>query len=212
MKKEKEAFRARSYWERNAKRYDAASRVTVRALPKMLETLKTSFDGTERVLEVAAGTGLVTQALAQVAQEVVAVDYALAMVDKLKARVEAAELKNVRCRQADIYALPFEAASFDVVVACNVLHLLPDLPKAYEAMLYVLKPHGKLLVPTVCQRETLTARITAKLLSVAGLPIQRRFSVASLRTSLQEAGCRVLREEIFSGLMPLAYLEGVREN
>ena len=211
MREEKEALWARNYWERNAKRYDSALRVTVRAMPKVLEALKGSLEGVERVLEVAAGTGIVTQALAQVAHEVVAVDYASAMVEKLKARVEAAGLKNVQCQQADIYALPLAPASFDAVVACNVLHLLPDLPKAYEAMLRVLKPHGKLLVPTVCQRETLTARITAKLLATMGLPIQRRFTVASLRASLQEAGFRVVEQKVFTGLMPVAYLQGVPE-
>jgi len=210
MRNEKAAQKARNYWERNAKRYDRALRVTVRAMPQMLEVLKAALQGTQSVLEVAAGTGIATQAIAQAAHQVVAVDYALAMVEKLKARVEAAVLKNVQCLQADIYALPFEPASFDAVVACNVLHLLPDLPKAYEAMFRLLKPGGRLFVPTVCQRETWTARLVAKLLRATGLPIQHRFRVGELRESLKEAGFHVQKEKVFPGLMPFAYLEGIR--
>ena len=209
MREERKKQKARHYWERNAKRYDAALRITVPALPRVLEEL--NFQGDESVLEVAAGTGLVTQALAQRVREVVAVDYAFAMVEKLKARIQQAGLQNVQCLQADIYALPFEPASFDAVVACNVLHLLPDLPKAYAAMLRVLKPGGRLIVPTVCQSETWTARIAAKLLSATGLPIQRRFSAASLRASLEKAGLRVQKEKLFPSLMPLAYVEGRRD-
>jgi ubiquinone/menaquinone biosynthesis C-methylase UbiE len=210
-RKESSESRARSYWERNAKRYDASLRITVRSLPRMLEELKGRVAGASRILEVAAGTGLVTEALSQVAEEVVAVDYAFAMVERLKARVEQAGLKNVECHEANLYALAFEPASFDVVVACNVLHLLPDLPKAYEAMLRMLKPSGRLIVPTVCQRETWVARVTTRLLMLTGIPLQRRFTVASLRASLQEAGLCVVHEKVFAGLMPLAYVEATRE-
>ncbi|MCL2626234.1 MAG: class I SAM-dependent methyltransferase [Cystobacterineae bacterium] len=197
--------KARAYWERNAKRYDASLRITVGAMPKLVEVLKEEFVGAGRILELAAGTGVATEALAQVAQEVVAVDYAAAMVEQLKARVEQAGLKHVRCLQADIYALEFEPESFDAVVACNVLHLLPDLPKAYAAMLRMLKPGGRLVVPTVCQNETLAARLTSRLLMLTGLPAQRCFTVASLRASLEKAGLRVVKEKVFPGLMPLAY-------
>ncbi|MCL2178531.1 MAG: class I SAM-dependent methyltransferase [Cystobacterineae bacterium] len=202
--------KARTYWERAAKIYDISLWVTVRAMPKVLEELKGEFVGGERVLEVAAGTGMATEVMAPRVGEVVAVDYASAMVEKLKTRVQKAKLTNVHCQQADIYALPFEAESFDAVVAGNVLHLLPNLPKAYEALLRVLKPQGRLFAPTVCPNQTLGGRMLARLLKLTGLPIQRCFDVASFRASMEEAGLRVTKEKVFSGLMPLGYCVGTR--
>lgn len=49
------------------------------------------------------------------------------MVAALEQRVRDAGLMNVRCEQADLYALRFEDGAFDAVVAANVLHLVPDL-------------------------------------------------------------------------------------
>jgi ubiquinone/menaquinone biosynthesis C-methylase UbiE len=71
----------------------------------MLELASDAVRGKRRVLEVAAGTGIVTSAIAQTSDSVVATDYAAAMVDALKQRVQDAGLKNVTCEQANIYAL-----------------------------------------------------------------------------------------------------------
>ena len=56
----------RSYWERHAKRYDATLRFLARPLARMLELTAEAVRGSDRVLEVAAGSGLVTMAIAEV--------------------------------------------------------------------------------------------------------------------------------------------------
>jgi SAM-dependent methyltransferase len=101
----------RSYWERHATHYDSSLRILGRPFPRMLELTCDALRGRERVLEVAAGTGLVTRAIAGVAGEVTATDYASAMVDLLIRRVNELGLRNVHCEQADIYALRFKPAS-----------------------------------------------------------------------------------------------------
>jgi protein-L-isoaspartate O-methyltransferase len=93
--------RGRSYWERHAARYDRVTRFLARPVPRMLELAAEALRGRGRVLEVAAGTGLVTAAIAPVVGELVATDYAEAMVRQLEARVRGVGLPNVRCEQAD---------------------------------------------------------------------------------------------------------------
>ena len=85
---------ARGYWERNASRYDASARLIGRPLPRMLELVSGAVDVADRVLEVAAGTGIVTIAIAGRAKEVVATDYAAAMVEMLERRVRSEGLEN----------------------------------------------------------------------------------------------------------------------
>ena len=118
---------------------------------------------------------------------------------------------NVQCEQADLYALRFEAGSFDAVVAANVLHLVPDLPGALAALRRVLKPGGRCIVPTYCHDETALSWLFSRALAVTGFPGHRRFSARGLREAVERAGLRVERAETLAGVLPIGYVEGVFE-
>ena len=200
----------RDYWDRHARRYDASLKwVLGRPLPRMLELAGDSVRGKRKVLEVAAGTGIVTSAIAQTSDSVVATDYAAAMVEVLEQRVRDAELKNVTCEQADIYALSYQAGEFDAVVAANVLHLVPDLAAAIQALRNVMKPGGSLVVPTFCHDETKGSWLVSRLLAISGFPGHRRFTMQSLRSALEDSGLQISREELLPGLIPVGFFEGV---
>lgn len=201
----------RDYWERHARRYDASLRLLGRALPKMLELAGEAVRGRGRVLEVAAGTGMVTAVLARSAGQLTATDYAGEMVRILERRVRDAGLANVTCERADIYALRFDPATFDAVVAANVLHLVPDLDAALVALRRVLRPGGKIVVPTFCHDETRLSWLMSRLLSLTGFPGHRRFTMRSLRKALEDAGVVVERAEVLPGLIPIGYVDGVFE-
>ena len=199
---------AKVYWNRHARNYDRSMMLLGRPFPRMLELTAQAVRGTGVVLEVAAGTGLVTATLAAAADTVVATDYAAEMIATLEARVRQAGLANVECEQADLYTLRFEPASFDAVVAANVLHLVPDLPRALAALKRVLRPGGLLVVPTFCHDETALSWAVSRLLALTGFPSNRRFTGPSLRHALETSGMSVGRFEILSGLIPIAYAEG----
>jgi SAM-dependent methyltransferase len=50
---------------------------------------------------------------------------------------------------ADVRALPFEDASFDVVVANHVLYHVDDMPRALAEIRRVLSPRGRLIASTI---------------------------------------------------------------
>ena len=197
----------KEYWDRHARIYDASLRwVLGRPLPRMLELASAAVRGKLWVLDVAAGTGFVTSAIAQTSDSVVATDYAAAMVEALKQRVKRAGIENVTCEQADIYALPYPAGEFDTVVAANVLNLVPDLPAAIEALRKVTKPSGSLVVPTFCHDETRLSWLASRILAVSGFPGHRRFTMRSLRCALEENGVEVAHAELLSGLIPIGFV------
>ena len=66
----------RGYWERHARRYDRSTRFLSRPVPRMLELAVEAARAKVHVLEVAAGTGLITTAIAPVVGELIATDYA----------------------------------------------------------------------------------------------------------------------------------------
>jgi len=200
----------KDYWERHARNYDASLRwVLGRPLPRMTELASEAVCGKGRVLEVAAGTGIVTEAIAQTCESVVATDYAAAMVEALKRRVQDAGLRNVTCEQADIYSLPYSSGEFDAVVAANVLHLVPDLPAAIRALRKVTKPGGLLVAPTFCHDETKVSWLLSRLFAVTGFPGHRRFTLQSLRNALEENGLQVKQFESLPGLIPIGFVAAV---
>lgn len=200
----------RNYWDRYSRKYDASLRWMLgRPLPRLVELASEAVRGKRRVLEVAAGTGIVTAAIARSSETVVATDYAAGMVDVLTERIGNLGLSNVTCEQADIYALPFAEGEFDAVVAANVLHLVPDLPAALTAMRRVLQPGGKIVVPTFCHDETKVSGFVSRLLAISGFPGQRRFTVRSLNDALEGNGVQISRAETLAGLIPVGYVEGV---
>ena len=197
----------KDYWERHARNYDSSLRwVLGRPLPRMLKLSSEAVRGMGKVLEVAAGTGIVTSAIAQTCVSVVATDYAAAMVKVLEQRVKDAGLKNVTCEQADIYALSYQPGEFDAVVAANVLHLVPDLPAALQALRNVMKPGGSLVVPTFCHDETKASWLVSRLLAVSGFPGHRRFTLRSLRGALEENGLQMVEIELLPGLIPIGFV------
>jgi ubiquinone/menaquinone biosynthesis C-methylase UbiE len=175
----------------------------------MVELVGEATRGLGRVLEVGAGTGLVTLPLAASATELIATDYSAAMVSALTKRMGDAGATNVRCEQADLYALPFDDATFDAAVAANVLHLVPDLPLALAALRRVVKPGGRLIVPTFCHDETALSRLVSRALAMTGFPGHRRFTAKSLSLSLENSGIRINQTDTLPGVIPIGYVDGI---
>jgi SAM-dependent methyltransferase len=99
----------------------------------------------KRVLEVAAGTGVVTRALASALPadaSIVATDLNQAMLDQASALAIA---RPVEWRQADAMQLPFAEASFDAVVCQFGVMFYPDKAKAHAEARRVLRPGGVLI-------------------------------------------------------------------
>lgn len=95
-----------------------------------------------RVLEIAAGTGVVTRALAKVLRPdvcIVATDLNQAMLDQAAMSGTA---RPVVWQQADAMALPFADAEFDAVVCQFGAMFFPDKAKAFAQAHRVLKPGG----------------------------------------------------------------------
>jgi SAM-dependent methyltransferase len=95
-----------------------------------------------RVLEIAAGTGVVTRELARalpVATGIVATDLNQPMLDQA---IAVGTARPVEFRAADAMKLPFDDASFDAVVCQFGVMFFPDKPEAMREARRVLRPGG----------------------------------------------------------------------
>ncbi len=104
---------------------------------------RVAAQATGLVLELACGTGIVTQQLrSQLSQDVkiVATDLSQPMLDYAQSKL--ATLQHVEWKQADIAALPFADASFPTVVCQFGLMFVPDKQAAFREVRRVLSKGG----------------------------------------------------------------------
>ena len=100
-----------------------------------------------RVLEIAAGTGIVTRRLRErlpASATLVATDLNQAMIDHARLRLNG--VSGIEYRVADAQDLPFPDASFDAVVFQFGIMFVPDKDKAAREALRVLAPGGRLFL------------------------------------------------------------------
>jgi demethylmenaquinone methyltransferase/2-methoxy-6-polyprenyl-1,4-benzoquinol methylase/ArsR family transcriptional regulator len=68
------------------------------------------------------------------------------MLSLARARLERSGLRNAQLRQGDLYALPVERNSYDLVILHQVLHYLDDPSRAIREAARALRPGGRLIV------------------------------------------------------------------
>lgn len=99
-------------------------------------------------VDLGAGTGFVSLALAPLVDSVLAVDISPAMTQSLSERAAEAGLRNVKAQVADLSTFQLPPASVDLVVSSYALHHLVDEDKrklAVEAARW-LRPQGRIVI------------------------------------------------------------------
>ena len=98
------------------------------------------------VIDMGAGTGQFTLAVAPRCSRVVAVDVSSVMLDRLRAKIDAAAVHNVEVEQAGFLTYRHRGEPADFVYSRLALHHLPDAWKAValERLHGMLRPRGLL--------------------------------------------------------------------
>ncbi len=112
------------------------------------------------ILETAAGTGVVTEALHRALPdaEIVATDLNAPMLDQAKTRLD---VSNVHFQAADAQSLPFADASFDLAVCQFGVMFFPDKVRANAEARRVLRPGGRYMLVIWDRIEANLATMTA---------------------------------------------------
>lgn len=160
----KSADHARDFYDRIAPLYSAAFRLTAYdlSLVRYLRRNPLPFAVNARVLDAGCGTGMLETVLLGAVPTPVrltAVDISHASV--LRARKatrdrHGARGEGVAFAQGNVLALPFRAASFDVLVTCGVLEYVP-LDQGLAELARVVRPGGWMLHLPV--RPSLVGRV-----------------------------------------------------
>jgi ubiquinone/menaquinone biosynthesis C-methylase UbiE len=108
---------------------------------QLIETL--DLRSTERVLDVATGSGNAALAAARRGCDVIGLDYVPALLDRARQRA-LAEGVDAEFIEGDAEALPFADGSFDVVSSVFGAMFAPDQERTASELLRVTRPGGRI--------------------------------------------------------------------
>ena len=192
------------FWDSVAGVYDLFVNVVNRRTHVALRRIVSDMiEPGDRALECACGTGLLTEVIAQRCASLTATDFAPKML--ARARKNCAALTNITFEPADITALRYPDASFDAVVAGNVIHLLDEPMKALRELDRVCRPGGRLIIPTYMNRDRKgNTSGFATAVGRAGADFKRQFTVGSYRQFFRDAGYEDVSVQLAEGRIPCA--------
>jgi ubiquinone/menaquinone biosynthesis C-methylase UbiE len=121
------------------------------------------------VLEVGPGNGTYTLAAARQVGErgkIITIDIEPRIIDRLRRRIQTEGITIIEARIADVYDLPFEEQSFDLIFMIAVISEIPDTHRALREFHRVLKHSGRLVFseilfdPDYSRASVLTRKVT----------------------------------------------------
>ena len=133
--------------------WDAASEgYAERVAPKMMESFaeeivkRLELSGNEEVLEVAAGSGALTQKLISKSGHLLVTDFSPKMIEIVRNRLLEQNVKNASFEVMDGQNMHLEDRSKDRVACQFGLMLFPDRAKGFSEIQRVLKPNGRAVI------------------------------------------------------------------
>lgn len=194
-------------WDRLAGRYGTIVRLFDSSYERVRRRLDEDIPEGGRVLEVAAGTGQFTPALARRAGTLVATDISPAMVAALRTHSEGLASPDVSFAVASADALPANDATVDALFCANALHVMDAPERALAEFRRVLKPEGTLIVPTFLHGTSALRRGLSRTMSfVSPFVAHTRYDMDTFQAAVTAAGFDVQHAEEMPGLFPLAYV------
>ena len=197
-----------NFWDKNAWRYNRFMRRDAAAYKQMYELLRPIVRH-KTVLELAAGTGLIAKNIVNSADRIEASDTSAEMIAQAKRDNYSVKL---HFSVQDMFHLPYADGSFDVVIAANALHIVPEPERALFEMRRVLKDDGVLAVPTFTHGEnSVFGNIRAYFMKLAGFPLRSKWTSGEYLEFLKKNGWAVRKSAVLKASFPLTYAECVKK-
>ena len=188
------------FWDKVSGVYDLFENIYNKSVYQSTgESVAKYIKNTDRVLECACGTGAISIFIAPVCKELLATDYSVGMLKQAKKKLK--NYDNIEYKMVDITDIEAEDNTFDIVVAGNVIHLLPDPQRAMKELTRVCKDGGRLVIPTYINGDEGTNKLAVKFLEKLGASFKCQFDAESYERFFEDMGYENVTYEVVRGRM-----------
>lgn len=204
---------ATAFWDGIAERYAKSPIKDVEAYEYTLERTRSYLGADDNVLELGAGTGSTALLLAPSVRRYVASDLSPKMTEIGRSKATDQGVTNVEFIAADVSDPQLAGASYDTVLALNLLHLLPNLTEDLKHIHQMIKPGGLFISKSVClNAKGLPLRLRIMKLAIPLMqlfgkaPFVRSLTIEELEHEVTAAGFEIIETGNYPAVPPSRYL------
>ncbi len=143
------------FWDKVAPGYSKQPIADTESYARKLAATQALMRPDMEVLEFGCGTGSTALEHAPHVAHILATDVSAAMIDIGREKAQQAGIENVSFKQSGVVDFDGPDGSYDMVLALNLLHLVPDREAALAKIHQLLKPGGIFISSTVCLADRL---------------------------------------------------------
>jgi ArsR family transcriptional regulator len=148
------AAAAAAYFEKNAREWDTVRSLQIEesAVEDRMRALLAN-EKVELFVDLGTGTGRMLTVFSDAYSSGVGFDLSREMLAVARANLDRAGVSHAQVRHGDLFSLPVEAGSADVVCIHHVLHFLAEPGAAVRESARLLKPGGRLIISDFAPHE-----------------------------------------------------------
>jgi 2-polyprenyl-3-methyl-5-hydroxy-6-metoxy-1,4-benzoquinol methylase len=195
------------FWDSASKNYDKTEERFEHIHKKSRENTKRFLKNSDSVLDYGCGTGTASCQLSSLVKSIHAIDISSKMIAISKEKAALGKLENVNFEQSDIFDKKYSCGSYDVILAFNMLHTVPNPEDVMQRINEILTPEGLFISVTPCLRQKMSFLVNLQihlvriLCKIGLIPIPiRRVTSSEVNDLLIASGFKVVEsEEIYKG-------------
>ena len=195
-----------AFWNKAAPKYAKDAIGDMPAYEETLDRMREILQPHHRVLELGCGTGSTALELADSVDRYIGTDVASKMVKIAKGKLTEQSPQNLSFAVQDAGVMT--SGSNDVVLALNLLHLLPDLENTLAEIYKALPSGGLLISKTGLLKDGLwlLPLVIPLMRTIGKAPFVRSLSEESLIGLLENTGFKVTENLVQGGMVPRVFI------
>ena len=195
-----------AFWNKAVPKYAKDAICDMPAYEETLDRMREILQPHHRVLELGCGTGSTALELADSVDRYIGTDVASKMVKIAKGKLTEQSPQNLSFAVQDAGVMT--SGSNDVVLALNLLHLLPDLENTLAEIYKALPSGGLLISKTGLLKDGLwlLPLVIPLMRTIGKAPFVRSLSEESLIGLLENAGFKVTENLVQGGMVPRVFI------
>ena len=202
-----------AFWSKISRKYATDPIRDMDGYLRTLERTKSHLKPEDNVLEIGCGTGSTALLIAPHVTHITATDLSPGMIEIANEKLVGESIGNVTFKVAEVLDHSSDDASYDAVLAHNLLHLLPELDSALEYISSLIKPGGLFISKTVCAPEhggfkyTLISKVAIPVMQAIGkAPFVNFITAETLVRKMNDAGFDVIEKSDKIGMFTSRYI------